>query len=44
VSLIKIEKENFLSIIEILDHQAEITPLDEEEKKIMHNAQDEVAK
>jgi hypothetical protein len=44
VSLIKIEKEHWLSFIDILDHKAEITPLDEEEKKTMHNAQDEVAK
>jgi hypothetical protein len=40
---LKIEKEHLLTLIDNLDLKAEITPLDDAERKIMRDAQDELA-
>jgi hypothetical protein len=40
----KIEKEHLLSVIDTLDCKAESTPLDEEERRSLRNAQDVIAK
>jgi hypothetical protein len=39
---LKIEKEHLLTLIDNLDLKAEITPLDDAERKLMCGAQDEL--
>jgi hypothetical protein len=40
----RLEKEQLLSVIDILDRKAELCPLDEEERKSLRNAMDKVTK